>query len=137
MPQRRVFFWLLTLCVVLDGATVAALCVGWKLESLALRRIKYLIGCAVLATVLVLLEGLALCVHTTHRMSSSTGAWHMSTACTIIQTASLSALIVLLCLEPSARSCFQQDGPSHSCTIVVGALHAIDDIRSFASQRYP
>jgi hypothetical protein len=120
MPQHLLLHWFVAICFVLNGATVIALCIGWKLEDIVVDRITYLLGCAGVATILCLVQGLAICVHPPRQNSNN--AWKVVAACAILEVALLSTFITLLYLGHSARRCLREHGSSHFCTIVVRTI---------------
>jgi hypothetical protein len=107
------FFWVLTICFVLDAATIAALGVGWQLQSITIERVEWLVGCAALATTICLAQSLALCAHSTNNV------WRGLAGGALLEIGSLSAFVVTLYLDPSARKCYEQYREFHLCTIVV------------------
>ena len=101
MSQDQPGRWVVAICLVLNGATVTALCVGWKLEDIVLDRAKYLLGCAAAAAILCLVQCFVICVHTTGQSFNNT--WKVVVSCTTGEAALLSTFIALLYLEHSVK----------------------------------
>lgn len=123
MAQYRAFRLTAAICLVLNGASSAAICTGWKIGRIELERTPYLLGCAAAATLLSVTRLLAACAHHPHRKSA--GCWQLAWLCNVLEVIVLSAFFALLFTTASARQCLDSGGTSDFCKLRVCVTAAL------------
>lgn len=115
MPLRRCSRVAVAICLFLDSATTTAICIGWKVEDIEWERVPYLLGCVAVATFVSMIR-LVVFGGDAHQ---SSGAVQIVIVCGVLEAATLSAAITLVCLPQSARTCMEGKGPANICRFVV------------------